>query len=96
MVQVTGKTSYAQARDKLKKCSRRINKEFGSLDSYEVVGREEIDPNWSGENVQVAIRKLNVLVRICGLFVTIEDVIGATPVWPCLLFGWCARMMHDD
>ncbi|GJW03288.1 hypothetical protein Tco_1562144 [Tanacetum coccineum] len=79
MVQVMGKTSYAQARmvtTVIKKspdkellplsyiCSSILNPEnaaeglIRSLDSYEVVGSEEIDLNWSEENVQVAIKKV--------------------------------------
>ncbi|GKC43419.1 probable 28S rRNA (cytosine-C(5))-methyltransferase [Tanacetum coccineum] len=94
IVQVTGKTSYAQARDKLKIsalatfppahmvttvikkwpdkelfplsyiCSSILNPEnaaeglIRSLDSYEVVGSEEIVPNWFEEHVQVAIKKV--------------------------------------
>ncbi|GJZ96520.1 eukaryotic translation initiation factor 5B [Tanacetum coccineum] len=56
-----------------------------SLDPDEVVGSEEIGPNWCAVDVQVAIKKDEYLVRKYGLFVTVLDVIGAPVAWPCSL-----------
>ncbi|GJV43953.1 putative transposase, Tnp1/En/Spm-like protein [Tanacetum coccineum] len=54
-----------------------------SLDPNEIVGGEEIGPNWRVVNVQVPIKRGEHLVRRYGLFVTIDDAIGATVAWPC-------------
>ncbi|KVI06969.1 Transposase, Tnp1/En/Spm-like protein [Cynara cardunculus var. scolymus] len=54
-----------------------------SLDPDELVGGEEIGPNWCEVHVLVAIRRRERLVRPYGLFITIEDAIGATITWPC-------------
>ncbi|GKB56559.1 transposase, Tnp1/En/Spm-like protein [Tanacetum coccineum] len=54
-----------------------------SLDPNEIVGGEEMGPNWCKVNVQVPIKRGEHLVRRYGLFVTIDDAIGATVAWPC-------------
>ncbi|KAI3678092.1 hypothetical protein L6452_37373 [Arctium lappa] len=54
-----------------------------SLDPDELVGGEEIGPNWCQVHVLVAIKKQERLVRPYGLFITVEDAIGATIAWPC-------------
>ncbi|GKB44701.1 eukaryotic translation initiation factor 5B-like protein [Tanacetum coccineum] len=54
-----------------------------SLDPNEIVGGEELGPNWCEVNVQVPIKRDEHLVRRYGLFVTIYDAIGATIAWPC-------------
>ncbi|XP_024966030.1 uncharacterized protein LOC112506246 [Cynara cardunculus var. scolymus] len=54
-----------------------------SLDPDELAGGEEIGPNWCEVHVLVAIRRREHLVRPYGLFITIEDAIGATIAWPC-------------
>ncbi|GKA15077.1 eukaryotic translation initiation factor 5B [Tanacetum coccineum] len=56
-----------------------------SLDPDEVVGSEEIGPNWCQVDVQVAIKKDEYLVRKYGLFITVQDAIGAPVAWPCSL-----------
>nr|GEU73384.1 hypothetical protein [Tanacetum cinerariifolium] len=48
-----------------------------SLDPNEVVGSEEIGPNWCQADVQVAIKKDEYVVRKYGLFITVQDAIGA-------------------
>ncbi|GJZ03292.1 transposase, Ptta/En/Spm [Tanacetum coccineum] len=54
-----------------------------SLDPNEIVGGEELGPNWCEVGVQVLIIRDEHLVRRYGLFVTIFDAIGATVAWPC-------------
>ncbi|GJW03419.1 zinc finger, CCHC-type, retrotransposon gag domain protein [Tanacetum coccineum] len=54
-----------------------------SLDPNEIVGGEELGPNWCEVSVQVPIKRVEHLVRRYGLFVTIFDAIGATVAWPC-------------
>ncbi|GKE14552.1 transposase, Tnp1/En/Spm-like protein, partial [Tanacetum coccineum] len=54
-----------------------------SLDPNEIVGGEELGPNWCEVGVQVPIKRDEHLVRRYGLFVIIFDAIGATVAWPC-------------
>ncbi|GJU95030.1 transposase, Tnp1/En/Spm-like protein [Tanacetum coccineum] len=57
-----------------------------SLDPDEVVGSEEIGPNWCQVDVQVAIKKDEYLVRRkYGLFIKVQDAIGAPVAWPSSL-----------
>nr|XP_043623702.1 uncharacterized protein LOC122595414 [Erigeron canadensis] len=54
-----------------------------SLDPNDIVGGIEIGHGWCEVNVQVAIKKDEMLVRPYGLFSTIQDSLGATIAWPC-------------
>nr|GEY72161.1 hypothetical protein [Tanacetum cinerariifolium] len=96
MMQVTGKKSYAQVREKQKVGLQVYLKSISnseivakgwikSLDSDEVVGSEEIRQNWCQVDVQVTIKKDEYLVRKYGLFITVQDAISALVAWPCYL-----------
>ncbi|KAJ9557918.1 hypothetical protein OSB04_012532 [Centaurea solstitialis] len=63
-----------------------------SLDPDELVGGEEIGPNWCEVHVLVAIKRQERLVRPHGLFITVEDAIGATIAWPCPF----TLVVHDE
>lgn len=63
-----------------------------SLDPDELVGGEEIGPNWCEVHVLVAIKRRERLIRPYGLFVTVEDAIGATVAWPCPF----TLVVHDE
>ena len=65
------------------------NVRIKSLDPNEIVGGEELGPNWCEVNVQVPIKNDEHLVRRYGLFVTINDAIGATVAWPCPFVSVC-------
>lgn len=60
-----------------------------SLDPNELVGNEEIGPDWCEVNVQVAVKRDERLVRPYGLFITVQDAIGATVAWPCTFISVC-------
>jgi hypothetical protein len=53
-----------------------------SLDPNNLVGGIEIGQGWCEVHVQVATKRDEILVRPYGLFLTIEDCVGATIAWP--------------
>ncbi|GKB78871.1 hypothetical protein Tco_0945766, partial [Tanacetum coccineum] len=69
---------------------------FLSLDSDEVVGSEEIGPNWCEENVR-QYKKRMLGEDICGLFITVEDAFHvALPFCYSMLILWYVRMLQHD
>lgn len=64
------------------------------MDPDAVVGSEEIGPNWCEVDVQVAIKKDEHLVRKYGLFITVQDAVGAPVAWPCYLVSVCYPVIH--
>nr|GEY95218.1 hypothetical protein [Tanacetum cinerariifolium] len=64
-----------------------------SLDPDEVVGSKEVGPNWCQVDVQVVIKKDEYLVRKYGLFITVQDTIGAPVASPC---SFVSVVCEDD